>query len=46
MWRQTAVGRSQFVESKINHSSDDNEKLLEYHEGTDMCKVHIDDTKR
>lgn len=43
MRRKTARWRSQFVESKIHHPSDDNEKLLAYDESTVMCRVHIAD---
>ncbi len=43
MWRKTGLRRSQFVESKINHSSDDNEWIVPYHGCTVMCIVHIDD---
>ena len=33
MWSKTALGRSCFVEEKINQPSDDNEENLRYYEG-------------
>ena len=44
VWRRTALGWSQFVESKINHPADDSERPLVYHISTVMCILHIDDT--
>ena len=39
MRRETARGRSQFVEPKINHPSDDSERPLGYH--VSIGYVHI-----
>jgi hypothetical protein len=31
MWRETTSSQSQFVDPKISHCTDDNEKPVEYH---------------